>query len=193
MYHLRFYRTIHNLNAGANHIPTFKQDSGYGVYVNGIEYAIARAWDGNGWDVTEVSTGMRMDSGYEIFPTRDSALAWLRKYVEETDVQSKLVKYKSIQRALAEYKKPLEVKTHEQVGDITLTIKQTDFLQRYKKEIGLRDFPSKEISARIGISPMSVGAQISTLVEKGILSTYMEGQIRKVKITETGLKIMEEV
>lgn len=189
MYHLRFYRTLFNKETGKY---TFKQDTGYGVYVNGIEYAIARVYNGE-WDVTETSTGMSVSPKHDTFSKRDDALVWLREYAGATDIQSIINKYGDVQKALTEYKKPLEVKTHEQVGDIVLTIKQTDFLQRYKKEIGLGDFPSKEISARIGISPMSVGAQISTLVEKGILSTYMEGQIRKVKITETGLKIMEEV
>lgn len=189
MYHLRFYRT--KLNAGTEGY-TFVQDTGYGVYIDGIEYAIARINEDE-WDITEVTTGMLVDTDRGTFPTRNSALAWLREYVERVDIQSRLVKYKDIQEALSEYKKPLEVKTHEQVGDIKLTVRQTDFLQKYKQKIGLGDFATKQIAERIGISPMSVGAQISTLVEKGVLATYMEGQVRKVRITESGLRIMEEL
>ena len=132
MYRLQFFRTFqHNKNL------TFKRDSGYGVYINGMEFAVARV-SNNEWDVTEVSTGLCVNVDHKTFPTRDLALRWLRGYAEQEDLSKKLEKYAYIQEALTEYKRPLDVQTHSQVGDITLTIKQEDFLSKYMNAFGTK-------------------------------------------------------
>lgn len=187
MYRLQFYRTFQH-----NKKFTFKRDTGYGVYVNGIEFAIARV-SNNEWDVTEVSSGLAVNVDHKTFPTRDSALVWLREYSERDNLSEKLEKYSHIQEALAEYKRPLEVKTHEQVGDITLTVKQTDFLSRYKRKFGTGSTVIRDIAEALGFSPMTVGALTSTLVEKGVFSTRVEGGNKVAEFTELGLKIIKEV
>lgn len=187
MYRLQFFRTFQH-----NKKLTFKRDTGYGVYVNGMEFAIARV-SNNEWDVTEVSSGLSVNVDHKTFPTRDSALAWLREYSEEGDLSKKLEKYSHIQEALAEYKKPMEVKTHEQVGDITLTIKQTDFLSKYKRKFGAKSMIIREIAEAIGFSPMTVGALMSTLVEKGVFVTHVEKGNKVADLTELGLEIIKEV
>ena len=187
MYRLQFFRTFQH-----NKKFTFRRDTGYGVYVNGMEFAIARV-SNNEWDVTEVSSGLLVNVDHKTFPTRDSALAWLREYSEEGNLSQKLEKYSHIQEALAEYKKPMEVKTHEQVGDITLTIKQTDFLSKYKKRFGTKGVVIRDIAEAIGFSPMTVGALTSTLVEKGIFVTHVERGSKIAELTELGLEVIKEV
>lgn len=187
MYRLQFFRTFQH-----NKKLTFKRDTGYGVYIDGVEFAIARV-SNNEWDVTEVSSGMSVNVDHRTFPTRDSALAWLRVYSRENNLSEKLEKYSHIQEALAEYKKPLEVKTHEQVGDITLTIKQSDFLDKYKRKFGTKGVIIREIAEAIGFSPMTVGALMSTLVEKGIFATHVEGRNKVAEFTELGLEVIKEV
>lgn len=187
MYRLQFFRTFQH-----NKKFTFKRDMGYGVYVDGMEFAIARV-SNNEWDITEVSSGLSVNPDHRTFATRDSALAWLREYSKEDDLSKRLEKYSHIQKALAEYKRPLEVKTHEQVGEVTLTVKQTNFLSRYKREYGTEDAVIRDIAEAIGLSPMTVGALMSTLVEKDIFETYMKDGRKVASLTDSGLEIMKEV
>lgn len=185
MYRLQFYRTF-PLNKGL----AFKRDSGYGVYVNNTEFAIAKTATGE-WDITEVSTGIRVDESHKTFPTRDSAISWLKNNVDS--IISRVSKHSDVKKALAEYKKPTEVVTHEQVGDITLTVKQSDFLTLYKSAFGTNGCVIKEIAEKIGFSPMTVGALMSTLVEKGVFYTTIEGGQKKANPSEAGTKILEEI
>lgn len=187
MYRLSFYRTF-ELDGGF----AFKRDSGYGVYVDGVEFAIARTQDGK-WDITDVFTGMRVDNSHKTFPTRDSAIAWLRTEGTIESIKKRLEKHKDVGQALAEYKRPAETVTHEQVGDVTLTVKQSDFLTRYKQVIGTDGYVIRDLAGVLNMSPMSVGAMVSTLVEKGILSTFVEGNIKWAEPTELGQKIMEDL
>ena len=187
MYRLQFFRTFQH-----NKKLTFKQDSGYGVYVNGMEFAVARV-SNNEWDVTEVSTGLCVNVDHKTFPTRDLALRWLRGYAEQEDLSKKLEKYSHIQEALAEYKRPLGVKTHTQVGDITLTIKQQDFMEKYKTAYGTDECVIRGIANKIGFSPMTVGALMSTLIEKGLFTTRVENGAKVAELTSLGKEIMEVI
>lgn len=194
MYYLQFFRTCANPLDPEGFI--FERASGYGVYIDGAEYAIARvAGSGREWDITEVSSGLSFDEGsdHQTFPTREAALKWLKGFVKEVDVEARLRKHANVRRALAEYSKPMRVKKREQksIGEITLTEKQKNFLTKYVQSFGMDACETREVAGKLEMNPSIVGAMISTLVEKGVFETFLEGRTKYMEPTEVGMELME--
>lgn len=94
---------------------------------------------------------------------------------------------------------------HESNG-VTLTAKQVDFLHHLKDtcfwENGLNSAPwcdvlADEIGGQFASKPMTVGAMISTLREKGIVAVAREdgrkGKPKFMTLTELGKKVVMEV
>ena len=193
MYYLQFFRTC--FGAAGQDKFIFQRASGYGVYVDGVEYAIARVTgSGKEWDITEVSTGLSLDVDHEhiTFPTREAALRWLKGFVQENDIEARIRKHADVRKALAAYSEPFRVKKRERktVGEVKLTPKQSDFLKRYAEVIGADSCETKEVAKELNMSPSTVGAMISTLVEKDVFETFLEGRTRYLEPTEIGLIMM---
>lgn len=193
MYYIQFFRTCKNFLGDKKFV--FHRACGYGVYVDNIEYAIARCAESpKEWDITEVSTGMSLDIDGEhlVFPSRGHALKWLNEFVKENDVKVRIKKHEDIRKALADYRKPYEKKKVRSVDKITLTEKQSKFLKQYRDAFGIEPCETKDIPKEIEMNPSIIGAMISTLVEKGVFETFLEGRTKYTELTEAGLKIMEE-
>ena len=196
MYYIQFFRTCKNFLDDEKFV--FQRASGYGVFIDGVEYAIARCTDSpKEWDVTEVSTGLSLDidGEHKMFPTRDSALEWLKVFTKENDIKVRIKKHESTKRALEKYSEPYRVKKkqNKQAMDITLTPKQREFLTFYIGAFGINPCETKEVSREIGMNPSVVGAMISTLIEKGVFESFLEGKVRYIELTEVGLELMEDI
>lgn len=197
MYYIQFFRTCANFLDSKKFV--FQRASGYGVCVDGIEYAIARSIDSpKEWDVTEVSTGLSLDidGEHKVFPTREAALKWLKKFVEDNDIAVRLKKHSDVREALSAYSEPYKVRKKQRkksVGKITLTPKQKDFLEQYAAVIGADSCETREVARELDVNPSLAGAMISTLVEKGVFETFVDKNTKYMELTEAGIKIMEEI
>lgn len=85
------------------------------------------------------------------------------------------------------------------VAGVPLTEKQLYFLldvgQMVKmRKLSLADFTTQEVVyIRSNPSGMSIGAVVTTLREKGILQSHRIGSRTSLSLTETGIKILEEM
>lgn len=196
MYYIQFFRTCANLLNSKKFV--FQRASGYGVVVDDIEYAIARSVESpKEWDVTEVSTGLSLDidGEHRVFPTREAALKWLKKFAEDNDIAARLKKHSDVKEALSAYSEPYKVrkKQRKPTGKISLTPKQKDFLEQYAAVIGADSCETREVARELDVNPSLAGAMISTLVEKGVFETLVDKNTKYMELTEVGIEIMEVI
>ena len=196
MYYIQFFRTCANFLDDKKFV--FQRASGYGVCIDDIEYAIARSMESpKEWDITEVSTGLSLDidGEHKVFPTREAALKWLKKFAEDNNIAARLKKHSDVKEALDVYSEPYKVrkKQRKPTGKITLTPKQKDFLEQYAAVIGADSCETREVARELGVNPSLAGAMISTLVEKGVFETFVDKNTKYMELTEAGIKIMEVI